>query len=277
MRNSLRYASFAAAVVVLMSTSMVAFAKEKKDDLLTAANCAIAVEGDKLTVSGSYTATTSYTIKDKAVIFAVDGAGLALTYPTQSGVKTIRLGKRINAFSVSGTLDALTLADTLDYHYTVTVDASVSQLTANGDVNLLLTGETAIDTLTLANDKAVVTAESAVEIQNTNRALNSETYLTVAIRDYRANTSAASYDSATGILSLKANRVGCTVTDALKDVVPTVRQAHGDLAVSGRWYWPNLDGGVTDSGRYLYRFAPTTQGQSIQALTVVFTAAEGVS
>lgn len=272
MKNSLRYVSFTAAAIVLMSTCMVAYAKEKKADLPAAANCAITVEGDRLTVSGSYTATTSYTIKDKSVAFAVDSTGLALTYPTQSGVKTIRLGKRINAFNVSGTLDALTLADTLDYHYTVTVDASVNQLTANGDVKLLLTGETAIDTLTLANDKAVVTAENEVEIQNTNRALNSETYLTVAIRDYRANTAAASYDSATGVLSLQANRPGCTVTDALKDVVLTVRQAHGDLAVSGRWYWPNLDGGAMDSGRYLYRFAATDGIYGGEALIVDFTA-----
>lgn len=277
MKNILRYVSFAAAAVILISTCMVAFAKEKKDDLPTAANCAIAVEGDKLTVSGSYIATTSYTIKDKAVTFAVDSTGLVLTYPAQNGIKTIRFGKRINAFSVSGTLDALTLADTLDYHYTVTVDASVNQLTANGDVKLLLTGETTIDTLTLANDKAVVTAESGVRIQNTNRALNSESYLSVAIRDYRANTTAASYDSAAGVLSLKANRVGCTVTDALKDVVLTVRQTHDDLAVSGRWYWPNLDGSAMDSGHYLYRFAPTAQGEGVQKLTVAFTAAESAS
>ncbi len=278
MKNVFRYVSFAAAAIVLMSTCMVAFARDNKDDLPVSANCAIAVEGDKLTVSGSYAATASYTIKDKAVTFAVDGTGLILTYPAQGGnIKTIRLGKRIHAFNVSGTFDALTLDDTLDYHYTVTVDATVGQLTANGDVKLLLTGETAIDTLMLANDKAVVTAESEVKIKSTNRAPDSETYLSVAVRDYRANTSAASYDSATGVLSLTANRAGCTVTDALKDVVMTVRQAHGDLAVAGRWYWPNLDGGATDSGRYLYRFAPTAQGKGVQELTVAFTKAESMS
>ncbi len=277
MKKIVRSVSFVAAVVFLMSASTVAFAREKKDDLPTAANCAIAVEGDKLTVSGSYAATTSYTIKDKAVTFAVDSTGLVLTYPTQNSVKTIRLGKRIDAFAVSGTLDALTLDSTLDYHYTVTVDATVGQLTADGDVKLQLTGETAIETLALASDKAVVTAESGVKIQNTNRALDSETRLSVTVRDYRANTSFASYDSATGVLTLTAGRADCTVTDALKDVVLTVRQAHDGLAVAGRWYWPGLDGGATDNGRYLYRFAPTAQGKGVQELTVAFTAAENAS
>ena len=277
MKKILRYVSFMAAVAILMSTCMVAFAREKKDDLPTAGNCAITVEGEKLTVSGSYTATTSYSIKDNAVTFSVDGTGLVLTCLTPGGnVKTIRLGKHIYAFTVSGTLDSLTLSEQLDYHYTVTVDAAVDQLTAYGDVRLLLAGETAVNTLTLESDKAVITAESGVEIQHTNRALDSDTYLTVAIRDYRANTAAASYDSATGVLSLQADRPGCTVNDALKDVVFSVRRVHGDLAVAGQWYWPNLDGGAAASGRYLYRFAPS-QGAGTQELTIEFAAVDSAS
>ena len=273
MKKLLRYASFLVAAIVLLSASMVVFAKEKKDDLPTEANCVVNIEGDKLTISGSNTATTHYAIKDKALTFAVDSTGLVLTYPTQGdSIKTVRLGKQIYAFNVSGALDSLTLEDTLDYHYSVTVDAAVDQLTAKGDV----TGSTAINTLTLVNDKAVVTAESGASILNTNRALNSETYLTVAVRDYRTNTSAASYDSASGILSLQANKAGCTVADALKDVILNVRQVHGDLAVVGQWCWPNLDGNATASGRYLYRFTPT-QGAGTQELTIAFTEAESAS
>lgn len=272
MKNIFRYVSFVAAAVVLISTGVVAFAKDKKDDLPVAANCAVAVGGDKLTVSGSDVMTTGYAIKDKSVTFSVDSTGLVLTYPMQGGVKTVRLGKRIHAFSVSGALDALTLAESLDYHYTVTVDAAVGQLTANGDVKLLLVGETVIDTLTLLDDKAVVTTENGVEIKNTSRATDSETYLTVAMRDHRINTSAVAYDDVTGALSLQAGWAGCTVADALKDVVLTVRRAHGDLAVPGQWYWPSLDGSATASGRYLYRFSATDSAYDGKELMIDFTA-----
>lgn len=273
MKNIFRYISFVTVAAVLMSAGTVAFAKEKKDDLPIAVNCAVAVEGDKLTVSGSNVMTTSYAIKDKSVTLSADSAGLILTYPTPGGnVKTIRLGKQINAFSVSGALDALTLAESLDYHYTVTVDAAIGALTANGDVKLLLTGETAVDILTLLNDKAVVTAENGVEAKTTNRATDSETYLTVAVRDYRANTAAAAYDNATGVLSLQAGQTGCTITDALKDVLLTVRRAHGDLAVPGQWYWPSRDGSATASGRYLYRFSATGSAYDGKELIIDFTA-----
>lgn len=277
MKKMMRYVSFVAVAAVLMSTCMVALAKEKKDDLPTAGNCMITVEGEKLTVSGSYTATASYTIKDKAVSFAVDSTGLVLSYPTRNNeVKTIRLGKRIYAFTISGALDSLTLADTLDYHYNVTVGATLDQLAANGDVKLTLAEAAEINTLTVANDKATVTAESGAKIQNTNRAPDSETYLSVAVREYRANTAAVSYDSATGVLSLQANQDGCTVEDALKDVVLTVKQTNNDAVVAGRWYWPKLDGGATAGGRYLYRFTPT-QGTGIHELTVEFVAVESAS
>lgn len=274
MKNILRCASFAAAAVMLISTCTVALAKNRKDDDLPVTNhCAVAVEGDKLTVSGSHIMTTSYAIKDKSLTFAVDDAGLLLTYPTTGGsVKTIRLGKRIHAFNLSGALDALTLAESLDYHYTVTVDATVGELTANGDLKLRLTGETIIDTLVLADDQAVVTAESGVEIKSANRAPNFETYLTVAIRDYRANTAAAWYDDATGVLSLQAGQAGGTVSDALKDVVLTVRRTHGDLAVPGQWNWPYLDGNATASGQYLYRFSPTDGAHGGKVLVVNFVA-----
>lgn len=267
MKNVMRSVSFVMAIV-LMSTSMVAFAKDKKDDLPTTANCAITVKDDKLTISGSYTATTSYTIKESGVSLAVDSTGLVLTYPTQSdNVKTIHLGKRIYAFTISGALDSLSLADTLDYHYKVTIDASVDQLITNGDVQLLLTENSVINSLTIANDKATVTAENGAKILNTNRVPDSETYLSVAVREYPTNISSASYDSATGVLSLQVSRSGCTVDDALKDVILSVRRVHSDQAVAGQWYWPNLNGGAMTSGRYLYRFA-RTQGAGTQELVV---------
>lgn len=275
MKNLLRYVSFVAATAILISCCTVAFAREERDpdDLPTTINCDIVVQSDSLTVSGSYLATTSYAIQDKNLSFAIDNTGLVLTYLTPgNNVKTIRLGKRVYAFTVSGTLNSLTLDDTLDYHYTVTVDAAIDQLTANGDVKLLLAGTAAVNALTLENDKAVVTAESGAKVQSTNRALDSETYLAVAIRDYRVNTSAASYDSTTGVLSLQANRPGCTVSDALKDVVLTVRQVHGDLAVAGKWYWPNLDGGTTTSGRYLCRFAANDSAYGGKELIIDFVA-----
>ncbi|MDF3004758.1 MAG: hypothetical protein K0S22_1230 [Oscillospiraceae bacterium] len=277
MKNVIRYVSFMVAAAVLMSNCMMVFAKDKKDDLPTTANCTITVEDEKLTVSGSYTATTSYTIKDKDVALAVDSIGLVLTYPTQSdNVKTIRLGKRIYAFTISGTLDSLTLADTLDYHYNVTVNAIVDRLTVNGDVKLTLPEAAEINTLTVANDKAVVMAESDAKIQNTNRAVDSETYLSVALRDYPFNVSTASYDNATGVLSLQVKQTGCTIDDALKDVVLSVRRVHGDQTVAGQWYWPNLDGGTTASGRFLYRFTPT-QGAGTQELVVELDALESAS
>ncbi|WMJ83099.1 hypothetical protein ACS3UN_00205 [Oscillospiraceae bacterium LTW-04] len=277
MKNIMRYVLFMVAAAVLMSTCMVAFAKEKKDDLPTSANCTITIEGENLTVSGSYMATNSYAIKDKTVSFAVDRSGLVLTYPAQSNsVKTIRLGKRTNAFTVSGALDSLTLADTLDYHYYVTIDAAVNQLTTNGDVKLTLAEATEINTLTVANDKAIVTAQSGAIVQNTNQALDSETYLSAVVREYRTNIASASYDSTTGVLSLQADQSGCTVDDALKDVVLTVKKAKNDAAVAGQWYWPNLDGGATASGRYLYRFAPT-QGAGTQELIVTFSKVEHAS
>lgn len=276
MKNVMRCVSFLVAIV-LMSTSMVAFAKDKKDDLPTSANCTITVKDEKLTVSGSYTATTSYTIKDKAVSLTVDSTGLVLSYLTQSdSVKTIHLGKRIYAFTISGALDSLTLADTLDYHYKVTIDASVDQLTTNGDVQLTLSETSVINSLTIANDKATVTAESGAKIQNANRALDSETYLSVTLRDYPANVSTASYDNATGMLALQVKQPGCTVDDALKDVILSVRRVHDDQAVAGQWYWANLDGGATTSGRYLYRFAPT-QGAGTQELMVELDALESAS
>lgn len=277
MKNVIRCVSFMVAATILMSTCMTTFAKDKKDDLPTTANCTITIEDEKLTVSGTYTATTSYTIKDKAVSLAVDSTGVVLTYPSQSdSVKTIRLGKRIYAFTISGALDSLTLADTLDYHYNVTVDANIDRLTVNGDVKLTLAETAKINTLTVANDKAIVTAEDGAKIQNTNRAVDSETYLSVALRDYPVNISAASYDNATSVLALQAKQPGCTIDDALKDVVLSVRRVHGDQAVAGQWYWPNLDGGAATGGRYLYRFAPT-QGAGSHELTVAFTAAESAS
>lgn len=275
MKNVMRCVSFLVAVV-LMSTSMVAFAKDKKDDLPASANCTIMVKDEKLTVSGSYTATTSYTIKDKAVSLAVDSAGLVLTYPTQNSIKTIRLGKRIYVFTLSGALDSLTLADTLDYHYKVTIDASVDQLTTNGDVQLTLSENSVINSLTIANEKATVTAESGAKIQNTNRALDSETYLSVTLRDYPVNVSTASYNNATGVLSLQVKQPGCTVDDALKDVILSVRRVHDDQAVSGQWYWLNLDGGATTSGRYRYCFSPT-QGAGTHEIAVAFAALESKS
>lgn len=274
MKNIRRFAAFAVVATVLMSTCLVAFAKDREDDLPTAANCTITVGDETMTVSGTYTATTSYAITDKELDFALDSTGLMLNYTTPGGnAKTIRLGKQVYAFTVSGALDSLTLSDTLDYHYAVTVDAKIGQMTAKGDVNLTLTGSSAIGTLTIESDKAVVTAESGAEIQATNRALDSDTYLAVAARSYLANTDQASYDKATGVLTLQAAQSGCTVKEALKDVVLTVRKKHGDLAVSGQWYWPNLDDSSTSSGRYLYRFTPT-EGSSTHQLTVVFTAAE---
>lgn len=273
MKSIRRFAAFAVAATILMSTCLVAFAKDREDDLPTAANCAINVAGEALTVSETYTATASYAIKDKDLAFSVDSTGLVLSYTTPGGnAKTIRLGKRIYAFTVSGALNSLTLSDTLDYHYAVTVEAAVEQLTAEGDVKLMLTDSSSIGMLAIKDDKAMVTAESDAEIHNTNRALDSETYLTVAVRDYRVNTTQATYDDATGVLTLQAAQAGCTVSEALKDVVLTVKQTHADLAVAGAWYWPQFNGNATASGRYIYRFSATDGAHDGKEVIISFTA-----
>ncbi|KAF5039687.1 hypothetical protein DSECCO2_541260 [anaerobic digester metagenome] len=273
MKKIMRCASLIVAVTVFFSTSMVAFARDKRDDLPTPANCAIDIQGTILTLSGSYTATARHTIKDKAVTLAVDNTGLVLSYPAQGdGVKTVRLGKRINMLTISGMLDALTIADTMDYHYTVNVDAAIGALTINGDVKLLLSGDTAVETLTISDSGAVVAAESGAAIQNTNRVPDSQTYLSLTLRDNRRYTTQASYDGGTGVLSLRAKQAGCTVSDALKDVLLVVKQVNNNFSVPGSWSWPKLDGGAVESGSYLYRFSASDGVHEGAQLIIAFTA-----
>lgn len=278
MKRILRYTSLIITVAIIITTCSVVFARDKHDELPTTVNCEIKVDEDTISISGGSKATTTYTLKDTAVTFLVDSAGLVLSFPTQGGnTKDVRLGKLIKEFTVSGKLNSLAITDTLDYHYTINVDATVNDFTVGGDTKVVLSENTSVNVMDIYNEDALVYLEGGAEVRVTNKAPDSDTYLNVAIRSYKVNIVGAFYDENANVLTLPAKENGCTIYDAMKDVLLTVKQSNDNSSVPGRWSWPNLDGGATESGRYIYRFFSTDNKHKGVELIVDFIACEDKS
>lgn len=229
------------------------------------------VEGGKLTLLSNLKTPKEYATKDSALALRVDDYGLVLSFTTSGGsYKEVVLGKDVKLFSVTGTLNSLALTDTVDYHYTVEVDAMVNELTVTGDCTVKLSENTGVNKLGIHNSEAEVSYAPGAFIADKNVAPVTDVQLDVDIREFNYFTAHASYDKLTNTVTLPATMPGCTVQEAMRDVILRVEEfANVDL-VSGRWYWPNLNGGSTESGTYIYRFIPTDNKHESTYITVNF-------
>ena len=250
--------ALAAAMVLSMSVS--AFAK-KNDHFIKVpgeVKYTITVKNNDITLSSNIKSEQKFATKDGFVTLRVDDHGLVMCFNTSgNNYKEVVLGKDVKIINVSGSLNGLNLADTVDYHYTVNVDGKINEFNFSGDCNVNLGDNAAINKLGNYNESAKVFASDNARVVSTNKEPLGKLYLDIEIRKYNYYTSNSEYDEKTKTLTLRATKAGCTVSDAVKDAVIRVEEQNGKDLVSGRWYWPNLNGGSSATGSYVYRFQPT--------------------
>jgi len=261
------------AVAMVLSMSVAAFAK--KDDHFIKVpgevKYEINVKNNELTLYSNIKSQQKFTTKDSMLALRVDDHGLVLSFTTSgNNYKEVILGKDAKTLTVSGSLNRLSLDDTVDYHYTINVDGKINELPVGGDCKVNLKADSAVNKLGIHNKEAEVFADDDARIVSTNKDPLNKLYLDIEIRKYNYYTSNSEYDERTKTLTLRATRPGCTVSDAVKDAVIRVEEKSGDDLVSGRWYWPNLNGGNTASGTYVYRFQPTDGKYDSAEITISF-------
>lgn len=273
MKHFSRALSLALAVIFIMTMGVTAFAKKADGYVSTPndVNYEINVDGEKLTLLSNRKGPQKFSIKDGKISFRVDDTGLVLSFETKSNNdKDVILGKDVKQFKITGNVAALALTDTLDYKYHAKVEAEVNWLTVMGSCKVSIGENASVNNLGIHNNDAEVVYADGAFIAKENKAPATRTKLEMAIRDYNYYTAHASYDNVEKTVTLPCTMPGCTVKDAMKDVILKVCEVNGGDSVSGRWFWPNLNGGSTESGSYVYRFIPSDNEHEGAQITVNF-------
>lgn len=277
MKNMRRFICFALAVAMLLGMNVVSFAARKNDKYIALPNDVkyeINVENGKLTLISNQKTPQSYATKDSKLALRVDKNGMVLGFETKgNNYKEVILGKDLKHPKFTGNISVLTVNDSLDYNYKIVVDGKINELTVAGGCNVELTDTAVVNKLGVHNKDAKVIAADGAKVVSKNDEFANSTVLDVEIRDYNYYTAHSEYDRNTNTLILRATNSGCTVKDAIKDAIIKVETTRNTDAVSGKWYWPNLDGGSTESGTYCYRFMPTNGIYKSAELTVKFISA----
>lgn len=274
MKATLRCAISAVAVAVVLTTCSTAFAKSQIPDLSDSANYMFLAEDNNITVTSNLSLPTTYRVENTELTLSVDAtSGLTAVFKTSGGnEKTVRLGKSVKTIALCGVWQSLKVSDTLDYHYKLNLNAVVENVILDGAAQLVLQEDAVVDSL-LANQKDTsVVLEPGSQLNQTNKAADTFVYIDLKTRLHKTKTAEAVYDAKTQELYLTANAVDCSVQDALTDVVISIRQTNDNAAVAGRWYWPQINGGATESGRYVYCFSPSDGIHQGVQLVVVFSA-----
>jgi len=261
MKNLRRLACLVLAVAMLFGMSVVSFAARKSNKYISLpgdVNYEINVKDGKLTLISNQKTPVSYDTKDSKLALRADKSGLVLSFDTKSNnYKEIILGKDLRQPVFSGSLNALSVNDSVDYHYDIVVEGKINEFTVAGSCNVELNDTAVINKLGVHNKEAKVVAADEARVVSKNEELANAVTLDIEIRDYNTYTAHSEYNDLTKTLTLRAVNPGCAVRDAVKDASIKVETTRDADAVSGKWYWPNLDGGSTESGTYIYRFMPT--------------------
>ena len=269
-----RFFCAALAAAAVMSLSATALAKKREKDIVTPGqiNCEINVNGEDITILSNQKQPQKFTTNDGRIAFRVDKQGLVLCFTTKgNNYKEVRLGEAY-IFDVTGNMNGLALHDTLTYRYKAEVDAIVNELTVTGGCEVEISENSIVNDLAILNEDAKVVVDKGASVHSTAIEPASNLRLDVDIRNYRSNTAHSSYDINTKILTLRATTPDCTVKQALNDAVIRVERVKDGELVSGRWIWPNLDSGATESGRYTCRFMPTDNRYKTLELNIDFLA-----
>ena len=277
MKNMRRLVCFALVAAMLLGMSVISFAARKNDKIIALPDevkYEINVKDGKITLTSNQKGPQSYDTKDSKLALRVDKNGMVLSFDTKSNnYKEVILGKSLKKPVITGSLNALTLNDSLDYHYTVKVEGMINEFSVMGGCNVELTDTAVINKLGIHNKDAKVIAADGARVVSKNEELANTVTLDIEIRDYNTFTAHSEYDSQTKTLILRATKPGCTVKEAMNDASIKVETTRDTNAVSGKWYWPNLDGGSTESGTYAYRFMPTDGNYKSAEITVKFISA----
>ncbi|MBQ4538861.1 MAG: hypothetical protein II995_04550 [Oscillospiraceae bacterium] len=263
------------AAAMVLSMSVAAFAK--KDDHFIKVpgevKYTITVKNNDITLSSNIKSEQKYSTKDGMLTVRVDDHGLVMCFTTSgNNYKEVILGKDVKDINVNGSLNGLNLSDTVDYHYTVNVNGKINEFNFAGDCNVNLNDTAVINKLGNYNESAKVFAADNASVISTNKEPLGKLYLDVEIRSYNYFTANSEYDEKTKTLTLRASLPGCTVSDAVKDAIIRVEEQNGKDLVSGRWYWPNLNGGSSATESYVYRFQPTDGRYDSAQITINFIA-----
>lgn len=271
-----RIVSLVLAVAAVASLTVTSMAWKKKDvKYITTPgeiNCEINVNGEDITIISNQKQPQKFTTKDGRIAFQVDKYGLILSFTTKgNSYKEVRLGEAY-IFNVTGNMNGLALHDTLNYKYKAVVDATVNDFTITGSCEVEVSEDSVINILGIYNDDAKVILLEGARARVTEKQPASKVRLDVEIRPYRSYTAHSEYDYINNILTLRATAEGCTVKDAMRDAIIRVEKVNGGDLLSGRWFWPNYDGGSTESGTYVCRFMPTDNRYQTVELTINFIA-----
>ena len=263
----------ALAAAMVLSMSVAAFAK-KADHFIKVpgeVKYEINVKNNDLTLYSNVKSQQEFTTKDSMLGLRVDDHGLVLSFTTSgNNYKEVILGKDVKTITVSGSLNGLSLDATVDWHYTINVDAKINEFPIGGDCKVNLRAGSAVNKLGIHHKEAEIFADDEARIVSSNKDPLNKLYLDIEIRKYNYYTANSEYDQKTKTLTLRATKAGCTVGDAVKDAVIRVEENNGSDLVSGRWYWPNLNGSSATSGTYAYRFQPTDGKYDSAEITINF-------
>lgn len=262
MKMVVRVAAALLAVLLLLSTLSVAFAatsrfEREHPDLPASKSCTVALDGLLLQVSQPEKSTVSYRLQNAEVTLTTDSRGSVLEFLTagNSRTQTVKLDKSIKLFTFSGSYDALTLAQNIDYTYTVTMAGAAKLLRVYGDVSLALGSTASVTQLDVRHNEAklsrVYSTELAADANISSRLLT----LTPVVRPGATRLTGAVYDEDSKTLTLTAQG-GATLRQALDELMVVAKQQNNG--------WPVAGGGMlTASGAYqitggsaTYRFTP---------------------
>lgn len=263
------------AAAMVLSMSVAAFAK--KDDKIIKlpgeVKYTVTVKNNEITLSGNTKSPQSFATKDGIITLRVDDHGLVMSFTTSgNNYKEVILGKDVKNINIAGSVNGLTLADTVDWHYTVNVDGKINEFHIAGDCNVNIGDTAVINKLGNHNEKAKVFAADNATVISANKEPLGKLYLDIEIRKINYFTANSEYDEKTKTLTLRGTMPGCTVNEAVKDAIIRVEEQNGKDLVSGRWYWPNLNGNSSATGSYIYRFQPTDGKYDSAQITVNFIA-----
>jgi hypothetical protein len=263
------------AAAMVLSMSVAAFAK-KADNFIKVpgeVKYEINVKNKEITLYSNIKSQQKFATKDSMLGLRVDDHGLVLSFTTSgNNYKEVILGKDVKNINIAGSLNGLTLADTVDWHYTVNVDGKINEFHIAGDCNVNLDDTAVINKLGNHNEKAKVFAADNATVISANKEPLGKLYLDIEIRKIKYYTANSEYDANTKTLTLRSTMPGCTVNEAVKDAIIRVEEQNGKDLVSGRWYWPNLNGNSSATGSYVYRFQPTDGKYDSAQITVNFIA-----
>ena len=279
MKATLRCMISAVAVAVVLTTCSTAFAKSKKPDLSDSSNYVLLAEENNITVTSNLALPTTFRVENTELTLSVDAAGgVTAAFKTSGGnEKIVRLGKSVKTMTLCGIWQSVKVSDALNYRYTLNFNAVVENIIHDGAAKLVLHKDSVVNNLMANQEDASVVLEPGAQLNQSNKTADTFVYIDLRTRLHKTQITEAVYDAKTQQLYLTANAVGCSVQDALSDVVISVRQSNNKAAIAGRWYWPQYNGAATESGRYVYCFSPSDGMHQGVKLVIEFTAYQSQS